>query len=280
LNTGFSLLPFFAEHFMIDVLDVGAALNETPPYARLVEAGRARLMGFEADPGECESLNREYGAPHRFFPHFAGDGKPATFHETNWVLTGSLYEPNSPLLEKFQNLAELTTPVARHPVPTTRIDDIADIDNVDFIKIDVQGAELAVLSNATRALASALVVQVEVEFVEMYKGQPLFGDVDALMRRNGFQFHTFPGFGMRAFKPIIMRGDPNAAVRQMLWSDAIYVRDWMRLEELSDLRLSKFAVLVHDVFGSWDLAHLLLAELDRRNGTSLAGDYLKRLGVP
>jgi len=279
LNPNWSLFDLFSERFSIDVLDVGAALNEPPPYQPLLDAGRARIIGFEADPGECEMLNREYGEPHRFFPYFLGDGRPATFHETNWVLTGSLYEPNSPLLEKFQNLAEVTTPVASHAVETRRVDDIAEIGNVDFIKIDVQGAELAVLSNASRALASALVVQVEVEFIELYKGQPLFADVDVLMRSAGFLFHTFNGFGTRTFKPTVMFGDPTSGVRQMLWSDAVYVRDWMRLDKLDETALIKFAVLMHDVFRSWDLAHVLLAELDRRRGTNHAPDYVKRLSA-
>src|SRR4051812_44540580 len=87
LKPPWSLLEFFPEPFRIDILDVGAALNETPPYQSLVDAGRARIMGFEPDAHECETLNREYGEPHRFFPCFAGDSRPATFHETNWVLT-------------------------------------------------------------------------------------------------------------------------------------------------------------------------------------------------
>jgi hypothetical protein len=111
-----SLLDYFPEDFKINILDIGAALNERPPYQSLVDAGRARILGFEPNREECERLNQCYGEPHRFFPYFVGDGRSAIFHETNWVLTGSLYEPNSPLLEKFQNLAELVTPVGKHPV--------------------------------------------------------------------------------------------------------------------------------------------------------------------
>ena len=244
-----------------------------------MDAKCARLIGFEPDARECESLIREYGEPHRFFPHFVGDGGPATFHETNWVLTGSLYEPNTPLLDKFQNLGNLTVPVATHPVTTVRLDDITEINDVDFIKIDVQGSELAVFKGGSRALHSALVVQTEVEFVELYKGQPLFADVDACLRASGFQFHTFNGFGTRTFKPMVAANNLNAGIRQMLWSDAIYVRDWMRFEALSAEKLEKYAVLAHDVLRSWDLAHLALSELDRRDGGGLADRYMTRLGT-
>jgi FkbM family methyltransferase len=272
-----SLVDFFPDKFQVNILDVGAALSERPPYQSLIDVGRARIIGFEPNTQECERLNRKYGEPHLFLPYFIGDGQPANFHETNWALTGSLYEPNSPLLEKFQNLAEVVKPVAQHPVSTTRIDDIAEIDDVDLVKIDVQGSELAVFQNATRALSGTLVIQTEVEFVELYKGQPLFADVDVFLRGNGFQFHTFTGFGSRAFKPLLINRNVNAGLRQFLWSDAIYVRDWMRLEQLSEIKLRKYAVLAHDVLQSYDLAHLVLVALDRKIGGDLAKAYLNRL---
>jgi protein O-GlcNAc transferase len=272
-----SLLEFFPEDFRINILDVGAALIERPPYQSLVDAGRGRIFGFEPNQQALEQLNREYGNPHRFFPFFVGDGRPAIFHETNWALTGSLYEPNSRLLEKFQNLAEVVTPIAKHPVNTTRLDDIAEIEDIDFIKIDVQGSELAVLENALRALSSAVLIQTEVEFVELYRGQPMFADVDTFLRANGFQFHTLNGFTGRAFKPLIAKGDVNSAFRQALWSDALYVRDWMHIEDLSETRLRNYAILAHDVLRSYDLAHLVLSALDEKTGGSRAADYLQRL---
>lgn len=272
-----SLLELLPSNFQIDILDVGAALNDKPPYQALVDAGRARIMGFEPNVVECERLNLAYGEPHRFFPHFIGDGKPATFHETNWNLTGSLFEPNTPLLEKFQNLAELVTPVARHTVNTTRLDDIAEIYNVDFIKIDVQGSELTIFQNALHALSGTLLIQTEVEFVELYKGQPMFADVDTFLRGAGFQFHAFEGFGRRCFKPLVVNGDLDTGVRQVLWSDALYVRDWMKLDQLGVTKLQKYAVLAHDLLESYDLAHLVLAALDQKTGANYAARYRERL---
>jgi hypothetical protein len=166
-----------------------------------------------------------------------------------------------------------------HPVDTTRLDDIAEISDIDFIKIDVQGSELAVFKNASRALSSALLIQTEVEFVELYKGQPMFADVDTFLRARGFQFHTLNGFAGRAFKPLVANGDVNSAFRQALWSDAIYVRDWMRLHDLSEAKLRNYAILAHDVLRSYDLAHLVLSALDSRTGGNRAEQYLGRLGA-
>ena len=273
----FSLLEFFPEPDLITILDIGAALNEKPLYDGLIAAGRARLIGFEPDPAECRSLGETYGPPHRFFPYFIGDGQPATFHETNWSLTGSLYEPNTPLLEKFNNLAEVMTPVAQHAVQTRRLEDIEEIDDVDFIKIDVQGAELAVFQNAGRLLDACLLIQTEVEFVAMYKEQPMFADVDRYLRGRSFQFHTFQGAGSRSFKPLLRDNNPNLGLRQWLWADAVYVRDWMRLDRLSTTKLARLAILVHELMQSYDLCHVVLQELDRRSGGRQAPDYMERL---
>jgi protein O-GlcNAc transferase len=269
-----SLLEFFPDLSPIEILDVGAAIGEVPSYQPLVNAGRARVTGFEPNPDECQRLNATYGGTHRFYPHFVGDGNPAVFHETNWVLTGSLLEPNSPLLEKFQNLHELTTPVARHPVNTVRLDDLSDLGNIDFIKIDIQGGELAVFQNALRVLAGTMVIQTEVEFVEMYKRQPMFADVDIFLRDRGFQFHTFTGFGTRAFKPMVVGGNINMGLRQYLWSDAIYVRDWMKLDHLAPEKLKKMAIIANDILYSFDLVHLVLGVLDKQCGSDFAPRYL------
>lgn len=174
----------------------------------------------------------------------------------------------------FQNLAELTRPMATHPVSTLRLDDIHEISAIDFIKMDIQGSELSVLTHARRTLESVLALQVEVEFVEMYKNQPMFADVDKFLREMGFQFHSFDYIGGRAFKPMAPGGNINVPFRQLLWADAIYVADFTRLDRLTESQLRRYAVLAHDVFNSFDLAHLILAELDVRTGELAADLYL------
>lgn len=275
-----SLTEIITDCPLIDVVDIGASIGEEPSYQPLIVAGKARLVGFEPNESECAELNRRYGAPHRFFPMFVGNGKTGTFHETVWTQTGSLFEPNKALNEKFQNLAELTQLVAKHPVQTTRLDDIPDIGDIDFIKIDVQGAELMIFENAPQALAKAVAIQTEVEFVAHYIDQPLFAEVDIELRRSGFQFHTFQSFGSRAFKPLAQSRDRNGGFRQIIWSDAVYVKDWMHFERQSNDKLKKYAVLMHDIFASYDLAHAVIDELDRRQGSRLGERYRERLIGP
>ena len=105
----------------------------------------------------------------------------------------------------------------------------------------------------------------------------MFADVDTFLRASGFQFHTLNGFSGRAFKPLVANGDVNGAFRQALWSDALYVRDWMRLVDLSEAKLRNYAILAHDLLRSYDLAHLVLSALDNRTGGDHAVHYLRRL---
>jgi FkbM family methyltransferase len=264
----------------IAIADVGASLGEVPSYQKLVDAGIATLIGFEPDARACEELNVKYEGTHKFYPHFIGDGKAATFHETNWVATGSLFPPNTALVDKFTNLGEIMVPVAQHAVQTTRLDDIPEIDRIDFLKMDIQGGELAALSNATRLLDKTLLIQVEVEFVELYVGQPLFADVDRYVRSQGFQFHCFSGeLAGRTFKPLIAHNDITAKLNQALWVDAFYVKDWMHLEKLNEDQLIRYAVLAHEILRSPDLVHVVLEQLDTIKKSSHAAAY-RNLLVP
>ncbi len=131
----FSFLQFLGdEECSLTILDIGASFLEAPNYQPLVDRRQARIIGFEPDPEACRRLNEIYGLPHRFFPCFVGDGKAGTYHQTNWGPTGSLFKPNTALLEKFQLLAEIVENAAVHPVLTRRLDDIPEIDDVDFLK--------------------------------------------------------------------------------------------------------------------------------------------------
>jgi hypothetical protein len=57
-----------------------------------------------------------------------------------------------------------------------------------FLKIDVQGFELAVLRGASETLAATHVVLVESSFESFYEGQALFEDVYAYLVTAGFRF--------------------------------------------------------------------------------------------
>lgn len=263
---------------MFDVVDVGAMWlgEESVPYRELVARDRCRVVGFEPVQAECDKLNAMGRRNHKYLPYFVGDGSEREFVLTNTVMTSSLYEPNTPLLDRFVNLGELVRPVAREKVSTRRLDDIPELSSIDFIKIDVQGAELDVLRGMERLLTNTLVVECEVEFLQLYKDQPLFGDIDRFMRAHGFEFHTFQALSGRCFQPMSLE-HPAAFLRQTLWSDAIYVKNFMNFASLTPEQLLKTAVLLHEIYQSYDFAALALQHLDAKAGTTWWNSYVMTL---
>jgi hypothetical protein len=67
-----------------------------------------------------------------------------------------------------------------------RLDSVFD-QEIDILKLDLQGYELEALRGATTLLPRVKTITVEVEFVPLYNGQPLFGDVDVCLRQAGFR---------------------------------------------------------------------------------------------
>jgi hypothetical protein len=68
--------------------------------------------------------------------------------------------------------------------------------------------------------------------------------------------------------------DPYAGLSQLAWADGVFIRDITKLDRLSDRQLLAMAALLHDCYGSADVAFRLLAEHDRRSGGALGEAYL------
>ncbi len=278
MATPFSFFEAFPALPTIKIVDIGAMILGADHYATLKKNG-AQVIGFEPVEQEYQKLLANASPGQTYLPYAIGDGASRTFYQTQQPMCSSLYEPNTPLLTLFQNIESATTVVRTYPIQTHRLDDIPETLDADFIKIDTQGAELDILRNATARLAQATIVEVEVEFVSLYKNQPLFGDIDVFMRNQGYVLHCLSGAAGRAFKPLQLQRKPNDAIRQLLWSDAVYVKDFTKFELIEDTNLLKFAAILHEVYGSFDLCLLALSKLDARAGSDYSQRYTQRLGL-
>jgi hypothetical protein len=129
-------------------------------------------------------------------------------------------------------------------------------------------------------LKDVLVIETEVQFVPLYQGPPLFSDVDAFLRGQGFQLHRLLSWSGRTFKPLVYNNDVNAAMSQMLWGDIVYVRDFMAFDQLAPVALLKLACILHESYHSFDLAALALEAYDRQTGAQTNQSYIQRLINP
>jgi FkbM family methyltransferase len=262
----------------IEIFDIGAGNEGEDRYSTLLEQELANVSAFEANPRELEKL-RAAGKPRRrYFPHFVGKGGGATFHFARYSGCSSLYEPDPRVIDLFMSI-NATTPAGNftlkgtEQVETVRLDDIPELGPCDFLKADVQGAELDVLQGATRTLGNVLIIECEVEFVPLYKDQPLFGDIQVFLRQHNFVLHKFIDINGRTFRPLVLGGNIFAPMSQVLWADAVFVRDFSRLELYSDEQLIKTAAVLYGVYHSYDLALRMLTEHDRRRHGALASRF-------
>lgn len=261
------------------IFEVGALpMREEPFYRLLPLFPGSRIVAFEPDEALCESQNKSSRVGVTFHPIALGrTEEQRDFYVTQHPMCCSLYPPNEDLLSRYNNmevarLKEVTT------VATVSLDGFVSnhaIGPVDFIKIDIQGAELEVFHGGTGTLANVLAIVSEAEFIEHYVGQPLFGDVCAFLSQQGLQFQKFLGFGGRTLKPIVVDDDPNAASQQM-WSDVLFIRNLFANAELNDAQYLKTAVLAM-LYGCVDVALFCCREVDLARGSNIGQAYLQRL---
>jgi FkbM family methyltransferase len=186
------------------IFDIGSCEGEDS--IRLTRAfPRATIHSFEPVPRNVEMIRANFAryAPQLNAPHACALGDvdgTAVLHlssghpdgvpeEANWDYgnkSSSLFAPSSLMSLHYPWLhfeSKLTVRVERIDTFCQR----HGISSVDFLYIDVQGAELQVLKGAGHLLRSLRAAWLEVEAIELYAGQPLASDVDLFMEANGFE---------------------------------------------------------------------------------------------
>lgn len=262
----------------IKIVDIGAnPIDGEAPYSPLLRAGLAHVVGFEPNLDALAKLQAQKGPHDIYLPHAAGDGGRHTLNVCAAPGMTSLLEPNPEVLNLFHGFPQWGTVVSNRQIETVRLDDVPETAGMDLLKIDIQGAELMVFQNAQSRLADALVIQSEVEFLPMYQSQPLFSDIDQFLRAQGFVLHRFFPEVSRVIQPLVVDNNIYAGLSQIVWADAIFVRDFTKLDRLSDRQLLNMAAILHECYRSFDLVLRLLIELDRRTQGKLAASYLSKL---
>lgn len=280
-RTAVELHDFLRPEPLVEVVDIGAnPIDGDPPYARMLAEGLCRVTGFEPQARPLAELQRAQGANERYLPYAIGDGRAHTLKVCRGSGMTSLFEPDPVALAMFNTLGPVAEVVERVPVQTRRLDDVAEIEHADFLKMDIQGGELAVLQNGRERLSECVAIQTEVSFVALYKGQPGFGEVDGELRRQGFIPHCFASVKRRPIAPCVAGGDPRTPLNQLLEADIVYVRDFTRPDAMSNEQLKRMALIAHACYGSYDLALRCVMLLEQRGALNAGArtEYLQIIG--
>ena len=81
----------------------------------------------------------------------------------------------------------------------------------------------------------------------------------------------------RNFRPM-STGDPTQALSQFLWADAVFVKDFAKLGDYSPEQMLKAAVILHEIYLSYDLVHILLYAHDFATHSEYAIKYRDEMG--
>lgn len=250
----------------IHAMDVGAAGGVAPHWRDYLPV--MEVDCFEPDAQECALRQRESPPNLHWFPvALAGATGRREFYVLNRATGSSLYPPNDEVILEYSG---------RSYAGVRRVVEVDCMSLADFLaehrrpmpmlmKLDTQGTELEILSSLTPAqLEGLLCVEVEVEFLELYKGQPTFGDVHAFMQRSGFRLldlRTHRSYRNAKDESYhYLRKYLNTAVgspalsAELVAGDALYVPEsFMRNPSKSTDRLVPFLCLLR-MYGFYDLA--------------------------
>ena len=143
------LLSLLSPARLTHVVDVGAnPIDGAPPYKQMLSQGLCTVTGFEPQEQALAALNERKGPLETYLPHALGSGGQATLNICQYSGWTSLLQPSAAALAVFPQFQANAKVVAQMPVFTHKLDDIHEVRPFDLLKIDVQGAEMAVFQGA------------------------------------------------------------------------------------------------------------------------------------
>jgi FkbM family methyltransferase len=254
----------------IHAMDVGAAGGVAPHWRDYLPV--LEVDCFEPDAQECALRRRDSPPNLHWYPvALAGKTGRREFYVLNRATGSSLYPPNDEVILEYSG---------RSYAGVRRVIEVDCMSLPDFLaehrrpmpslmKLDTQGTELEILSSLTPAqLEGLLCVELEVEFLELYMGQPTFGEVHAFLQRNGFRlldlrthrsYRNANDESYHYLRKYLHTASGSAALSaELVAGDALYVREsFVRYPPESPDRLVSFLCLLR-MYGFYDLAFWLV----------------------
>jgi FkbM family methyltransferase len=255
--------------------DVGARWGIEEPWKSFDDT--INICAFEPDKDEFDSLMIKKGDKEEIYPYaLYKESKDIPLNLTKSRGCSSLYTPNYDFLKNFNDVERFEVE-DQLIVKATTLDNLFNnkvLTNMDFIKIDTQGAELDILEGGEKFLSENIIgIQVEVEFQPLYKDQPLFSDIDVFIRKRlGLQLQD-----LRKTYWKYPEGVKTGATKgQLVFGDALYFRSpqeifsWCSCQKKNEAAIKlHMAILMGVVYGYLDFSLCLLSN-------SLLNEYFEK----
>ncbi len=160
-------------------IDAGAHFGETNLLISAIFPD-TRVVSFEANPN-CQPLLEQQGIEYiiGLLGNETKENVPFYLNPNDVTSTGcSIYKEQS---VHFKDAVKVD-------LNMYRLDDVIPIEaNMEFLKMDVQGAEIDVLKGASKILEKIKWIYLEVSFVKCNEGAPLFDDVFIYLKSIGYR---------------------------------------------------------------------------------------------
>lgn len=282
------------------IVDVGARWGFNAEWE--VFGPALQVYCFEPDEAECERLNALARPNVKYIPAALGkcEGE-ATLYETRLGASSGLYKTNMSFFSRLLNRDNAEVVNERHICVTTldKALSLFGVNKIDFIKLDVEGAELDVLLGAEHFMNSSdlLGVLSEIRFQEEINGSPVFSELDAHVRRAGFRLFNmrfthqsrralpYPGLADNRM-PDGKKFYSYTSHGQIMDGDALYFRDLFipansaLASSASPVQILKAAALFEIYCLNDCAAELILAHRDRLKGMADCDNLLDLLTAP
>ncbi len=271
-----SKLPIF--HIHIIHLGAGSGQGEIPPLKEF-PAEFSRIYSSEAndDARSDSSQSNITTIPYAISDR---DGERPLYMCRHAGST-SFYQPNIDLVRRWyygdRNLLEFLEVIETKTVKTRSLDSLMAegvIRGADFLRLNIQGAELDALHGGQRALDEAVAIQIELSFDQTYRDAPLFSDIEPLLRANGFVLFDFIAPNEVSYSSRFIAGGRNERYwrfpgTRVFESHCLFLRDYGRsASETKDvLKVLKLAAIA-EMYGQ---LHFSLEMLNLSASLSMEG---------
>jgi len=219
-----SIFEKYYQQYPLQLVDIGASgglQNHWQAAEKYLQ-----VIGFEPDEREFSNLISSEQSNAIRYLNTALYKKAARldFFLAKKQMVSSILKPNRSFLDDFPeaNRFDIEKTIKLQADSIDHQFEKHQIKDVDFIKIDTQGSELSILEGANNILKNSVFgLEIEVEFSEIYKNQPLFSEIDNFIRKFGFQLFDLKPYYWKRKAGQEYGGNKG----QLIFADALYFRN-------------------------------------------------------
>jgi FkbM family methyltransferase len=244
---------FFFKNFFYSILkknkiifiDIGAAIQIIPRWKK-IHKNNLNYILFEPNKSEAKllKLNKKYYNDYKIHQFALGEKKAKLdLNITKGPYQSSLLKPNYEFINQFPNSNRFQIK-KKIKIFTNTLDSFKII-NADFIKIDAQGFNYEVLKGSSKILNDVLAIEAEVEFVDIYKKQKLFGDLNKLLINKNFSFIDF--LSLQKWRKNKSEGG------QCVFGNALFIKKFENITNINDGKVLKY-IAICLLYNKFDIA--------------------------